>query len=94
MTSITTATSLLLVAAVRATSGTATEALTTRERLNEYVEKRQQFFVIDSSSILLYEEPDATPIDLNLVFWMCPPSVSADQNDDGMHNSIVSHGLT
>lgn len=99
MPSITSTGSLLLATAVLAASATTTEALTTSERLKEYVQIGQQFFVIDSSSkdnvsTLLYEEPDSTPVDLNLIFWMCPPVVAADQNDDGMYDSIVSHGLT
>jgi hypothetical protein len=66
------------------------------QRISSYVAEGQQFFILDSTlgeAIILYEDPDATPVSLDMVYWFCSPE-HAPANEDGDFDSVVAHAVT
>jgi hypothetical protein len=66
------------------------------ERISSYVAEGQQFFILDpalAGTIALYENPDATPLPLDHVFWFCSPE-HTPANENGDFDSVVAHALT
>lgn len=64
--------------------------LSPRERISQYVNEGQMFYIIDSQEIL-YEDPSKAPFAFTNVFWICQPTVAPDNNGDGMYDSAVAH---
>ena len=75
------------------TASASSGEVSSRERISNYVETGQVFFILDSSTDavpMIYEDPSKDPIFVSGVFWLCQPTTAPDLNGDGMYDSVVS----